>query len=111
MIEPESGFEDGAVLRGCTYRYRGLDAVAIIERCREMEKRIYGIDAFEITDQTTRIADYIDYTGKSYDNWGASQYYLKYHIKKNADSGHWEEALQFVKDRNDKDWLYEIVHE
>lgn len=111
MKELDKEFVDKGILQGRTYVFRGEDALAIIEKCRQMKKMIYGIDAFRITDQITQIVDYTDYTNRAYQSFNDSQYYAKYHVKKNADSGHWEEAIHFVKDRMNAGYFFEIVHE
>jgi hypothetical protein len=111
MDEILEEFKNKGVLRGLTYRFLGKYALAIIGKCREMNKVIYGIDVFEITNVSTQIIDYVDYSGKSYKEFDSSKYYEKYHVKKNIDAGHWEEASRFIKDRMNSGYYFEIVYE
>jgi hypothetical protein len=50
-------------------------------------------------------------SGRIYDEFDPSEYFKIYHVKKNRDIGHWEEAKQYVRDRADNGWVFEISYE
>jgi hypothetical protein len=104
-------FKAKGILRGLTYRFKANDALDIIQKCRILHKRILGIEAFIITEKITQVQEYIDYSSSSYDNMDESIYYSKFHVRKNIDAGHWLEAEQFVRDRMNKGWVFEINYE
>lgn len=104
-------FKDKAIMHGEIYTFKSSDAIAIIQRCRKLGHKVYGIDAFEIKEPYIQPMDYSDYTGDAYKNYDPEKYYQKYHAKKNFDLGHWEEAIQFIKDRSNEGWYFEVVYE
>lgn len=103
-------FKDKAINHGGIYLFETIDAIAVIERCRELEKRILGIDAFEISGQYIQPMDYSDYSDANYEDLDPDKYYQRFHIKQNIDTGHWEKAKQFIRDRANKGWVFEIVY-
>jgi len=111
MDEIEKKFHDKAIIRGDEYLFPAQDALRVIESCFEKSKKIYGIDAFLITEHTMQIVDYIDYTTIGYKDFDELKYFSKYHVKKNSDAGHWLEAEQFIKDRVNNRWVFEIVYQ
>lgn len=98
-------------IRGGQYLFDTDDSIAIIERCRERDKKILGIDAFKDYGSQIEMMDYVYYEGKGYDNFDPAKYFDKYHIKKNSDAGHWQEATQFIRDRKDQGRVFEIVYD
>ncbi len=103
-------FENKAVHYRNEILFHELDAIPLIQRCQKLNKKILGIDAFELKSPGIQPKDYFDYTG-FYDDFDPEQYFQKYHVKKYTDSGRWADAIQFVKDRAYKGWLFEIVYE
>jgi hypothetical protein len=104
-------FKEKGILRARTYYFKANNALVIIQKCRILHKRILGIEAFIVAENITQVQEYIDYSSSSYDNMDESIYYSKFHVRKNSDAGHWLEAEQFIKDRINKGWLFEIVYE
>jgi hypothetical protein len=104
-------FKERGIFKARSYYFKANDALDIIQKCRILNKIIFGIDAFIITDRITQIIDYIDYSSSRYEIMDESIYYAKFHIRKNSDAGHWLEAEQFVKDRADRELFFEITHE
>ncbi len=92
------------------YVFSAENALALIEKCHEINRIIYGIDVFR-TKEANEIVDYIDYSAKYYELFNPIEYLRKFHIEKNKDSGHWEEAKQFIKDRMNSGYYFEIVYE
>ena len=114
MDEIEEEFQHIAIIRGKTYRYKPEDALAVLAKCRQLNKRILGLDAFIIGDHYTQpsMEHSTDYTGIDYDKKDEVEYYRKYHAPKNSDNGmHWTEAEQFIKDRINAGFVFEIVYE
>ena len=91
------------------YLFRADDATAKIKRCRELNKKIHGIDVFK-NEEGNEIVDYIDYTTIGYREWEPSKYYEKFHIEKDKDIGHWEEAKKFLEDRMHSEYVFELVY-
>jgi hypothetical protein len=107
----DAEFLSRGILLGRTYTFNSDDSLAIIERCRQMDRVIYGIESLIITDKITQVVDYMDYTAIYYFEFDKDKYFEKYHIAKESDRGHWAEAKQFVLDRKDEGLWFEIDHE
>jgi hypothetical protein len=104
-------FENKGVRQGPDYYiFHGNEAIAVIERCRELNRKIYGIDVFR-TEEGNEIVDYIDYTNIGYRDFDPARYFDEFHIEKDKDVGHWEEAKQFIKDRINSGYYFEVVYE
>jgi hypothetical protein len=86
------------------------DAILLIQKCRELNIKILGVETFILNPPYTQPMDYFDYTG-DYDDFEPKEYEKKYHIKKYTDSGRWADAIQFVKDHAGQGWLFEIEYE
>ena len=56
MTKIEDEFRDVGVIRGMTLMLKPSDAVAFVRRCRELQVKVLGLDAFHLTD-TTRQPD------------------------------------------------------
>jgi hypothetical protein len=87
------------------------DAIEIIKKCQELNRKILGIETFVLDPPYIEPMDDFDYTSIYYKNFDPEVYFTKYHICKNADLGHWAEATQFIKERSDRGWLFEIDYE
>lgn len=112
VIEKE--FHDIAIIHHKLFLYRPLDAIKVIERCRELNKVVYGIDAFKLWEGDRiqpSMEHSIDYSGISYNQFEPDKYQVMYHIAKNADSGHWKEAIQFIMNRMELGYVFEIVYQ
>jgi hypothetical protein len=106
--EIEIEFFDKAIVHGGEKTYQVDDAIAIVEKCRELHKRITGIEAFKITYNSIQPIDYMSYSGVGYEKINTELYYAKHHIRKNSDEGHWQEAEQWLKNRASEGWTFEI---
>lgn len=110
----EKQFKDTSIIHHNIFLFRPYDALAVIEKCRSLNKKIYGIDAFNLFENgkiQPVMEQSIDYTSKGYEYFDEFKYYSNYHIRKNCDVGHWDEAEQFIKDRINDKWVFEIVYE
>ncbi|MFZ7133300.1 MAG: hypothetical protein ACOWWR_13190 [Eubacteriales bacterium] len=96
------------VIRGKTKYYTAEGALEIISKCEKLNKKISGIEVLLITDKIIQSKDYIDYTAIYYKQYDPLEYQKKYHVKKNSTEGHWEEAIQFIKDRMNSGYFFEI---
>lgn len=90
LIEKEFGCK--AVIRGRLYFYRPDDAIAVIEKCKQYNMRVLGIDAFICTNDTTQpVSEHsVDYS------W-------------TPDS--WPKAAEFIRKRADLGLVFEIVYD
>jgi hypothetical protein len=115
MDEIKREFFDRAVIHRGEITFKVEDALAIIDKCREKGRRIIGFEVFLIekteNGQTIRPMEYRPYSGKSYDGYNPEKYIATYHVNKNADAGHWEEAKQFIIDRASKGWVFRVAYE
>jgi hypothetical protein len=91
--------------------YTPQDTLDVIDRCRQLGKKILGFEAFIIRNDFIQPQDYFSYYPDTYDKYDPTEYFKQYHIKKNTDIGHWEEAKQYVRDRADNGWVFEIDYE
>ena len=104
-------FENKAIKDRNEILFREKDAIQLIQKCHELNKKILGIETFILDPPYIQPMDYFDYTSSAYDTFDPEQYYQKYHVKKYTDSGRWADAIQFVKDRIGRGWLFEIDYE
>jgi hypothetical protein len=104
-------FKDKAVIDRNEILFHEQDTIQLIQRCREQNKKILGIETFILDPPYIQPMDFYDYTSLYYANFDPEQYFQKYHIKKYTDSGRWADAIQFVKDRIGRGWLFEIDYE
>ena len=93
IIEQE--FKTKGILRGNAYRYQLEDAIAIINRCKELNKRILGIDSFIITEKVTQ--PFLEHS-------------IDFKIASDNDNI-WDEAISFVKSKGNMGFVFEIVYE
>jgi hypothetical protein len=103
-------FGNKVIKRRKEFFFKPDDAIAFIERCRELRKIIIGIEAFQIIDQFIQPMDYISYNSLVYDEFDKKQYFEKYHVEKNSDAGHWQEAIRFVQDRMINGWVFTFTY-
>jgi hypothetical protein len=104
-------FKDKAVIDWNEIMFHEHDAIQIIQKCQKLNKKILGIEAFRIMPQGIQPMDYFDYTARFYADFEPSRYFEMYHVKKYTDIGHWTEAIQFIKDRIGRGWLFEIDYD
>jgi hypothetical protein len=104
-------FEHKAIKDRNEILFREQDAIELIQRCRKLNKKILGIETFILDPPYIQPMDDFDYTSSDYDDFEPEAYYQKYHIRKYTDSGRWADAIQFVKDRFGRGWLFEIDYE
>jgi len=93
IIEDE--FKDRAIIRGKTPRYEYIDALAVMNRCKELNRKILGIDAEHRTQPVMEHS--IDYSLPT--------------SPKGSDDGNWSDAIKFMRDKANKGFVFEIVYE
>jgi hypothetical protein len=104
-------FFNRAIISGGEWAYMPKDSPDIIDRCRQLGTKITGFDAFIIRPGFIQPQDMMSYYPETYDKIDPAEYLMTYHIKKNTDVGHWEEAKQWIRDRADNGWVFEIDYE
>jgi hypothetical protein len=104
-------FFNRAIISGGEIAYAPEDSLDLIDRCRQLGKKILGFEAFIIRNDFIQPQDWISYYPDEYEPIDPEVYLKTYHIKKNTDIGHWEEAKQYVRDRADNGWVFEIAYE
>lgn len=104
MSKIEKEFYKKAIIRGGLSFFRPCDALNVIERCHQLNKKILGIDAFIVKGKKYQpvMEQSIDYSDENY---------LKYQKSLNIDGGHWAEAKEFIQDRINTEYVFEIVYE
>jgi hypothetical protein len=93
----ETEFHDKAIIQGKIFMYSPQSAITVVKRCRELNKFIYGLDAFKLWERSRiqPLMEYsIDYTSINYPKYDPKEYKRRCHVTKNADAGHWLEAKQ-----------------
>lgn len=80
-----------AILRGNLIFFHPNEAILVINRCKEHNRIILGIDAFKITENTTQpFSEHsVEFSGKS--------------------GGNWLESKKFIEERETKGLVFEIV--
>jgi hypothetical protein len=104
-------FFNREINEGGELAYAPEDSLDVIERCRQFGKKILWLEAFIINNDYIQPQDYISYYPDEYDELEPDEYYKRYHIQKNSDTGHWEEAKQYIRDRAVYGWVFEINYE
>jgi hypothetical protein len=91
----ETEFLKKAVIRGGVHMYNAFDAIDVNSMCEQHGWQILGIDSFIITEHQTRpLMDHaLDCSINKSENW------------------YWYEAKQFVKERADLGYYFEIVYD
>ena len=98
MDEIVSELKDKGILIGHTYVFRPPEAISLINKCRQMNRNILGIDVFKISEKGNQIVDYIDYSSGEFKTNNVQ------------DIGFWDEAEQYIMNRINTDYLFEIVY-
>lgn len=91
----EAKFLKKAIIRGGVHMYNAPDAIDVISMCEQHGWPIVGIDSFIVTENQTR--PLIDHM-------------LDCSVTRN-ENGYWYEAKQFVKERADFGYYFEIVYD
>ncbi|WP_346353354.1 hypothetical protein [Azotosporobacter soli] len=91
----EAKFLKKAIIRGGVHMYKASDAVEIISMCEQNRWAILGIDSFIVTKYQTR--PLMNHT-------------LDCSIARN-ENGYWYEAKQFVNDRVNRGYYFEIIYD
>jgi hypothetical protein len=86
-------FAHRGILRGGTLIMCPPDAIAMVERARELNVPVLGVDGFWITDETTQpdLEHTLDTGGNPADGW--------------------DEAAQFIAERADLGLMFEVVED
>ena len=94
MKDIESEFVDVSVVHLNMRMYYPKDAIRFINRCKELNKRVLGIDAFIVKGEAIQpsMENSVDYSIL------------------NDKKGHWNEAEEFVKNYINKEYVFEIVY-
>jgi hypothetical protein len=112
LIEKE--FLNRAVNHGGEYLLLPEDAIIFVERCKELKLKILALEAFHLYSdgriQPDMGAD-MYYDDTYFSEIDDEIYFVKYHIKKNADIGHWEEAKQFIKEKINSNYYFEVYYQ
>jgi hypothetical protein len=90
-------FFNREINRGGELAYFPQDSLDVIERCCQLGKRILGLEAFIINESFIQPQDYVAYAPRSEGG--------------TANGGRWQEATQFVLERADRGWVFEISRE
>lgn len=96
--EIETEFKSKASVRGGLLLFHPADAIAIVSRCRSEKLRILGIDGFLITENTTQplMESSVDFSSKS---------------RTKLTEDNWQEAEEFLRQRESSGLVFEIVIE
>jgi hypothetical protein len=103
-------FLDKATIHRGDITYSEEDALEIVDRCKEENLKITYIEAYLITIRSIHPTDYMPYNDSSYFDYPPDLYQERYHVSKNADTGHWQEAKQWIRDRANQGWTFEIYY-
>ncbi|MCL6600923.1 MAG: hypothetical protein K6T81_19635 [Alicyclobacillus macrosporangiidus] len=96
MDEIELELSKRGIKRGGTYLLSPSDALDVVKRCRELNIRILGIDAFKLTDHTTQ---------------PVLEHSVDFSLTQDTGKGSWFEAETFIKERFHLGLMFEIVCE
>lgn len=80
-----------AILRGNLIFFHPNEAILLIKKCEDQNRRILGIDAFRITENTTQpVSEHsIDFSG--------------------INDGNWKSSIKFIEERATIGLVFEIV--
>jgi hypothetical protein len=98
MSRIEDEFRNMGTFRGGVLMLRPHDAIRMVQRCRERQVRILGIDAFFLTDHTTQPSMEQSIDLSDFDPSRNSM-------------NCWDQAATFLEDRKTEDLFFEIVME
>ncbi len=91
----EQVFAGRGIKRGCTLYLKASDALDFIEAAHQAKAPVLGVDAFIITETTTQpLMDHILYCSIEYAP---------------SDIDTWSAARDFVEERRDSGFMFEIV--
>lgn len=95
MDSIEKEFQHRAIVRNNIFLFRAIDAITVIKRCEELNKKLHGIDAFRLKEPCIQPAteESIDYSNTL-----------------NSD-GYWADAALFIEKRLNKDLVFEIIYD
>jgi hypothetical protein len=87
-------FYHKALIYSGMHLYFNSGAIEVITRCKELNKKINAIEAFRI--RTSGIQP-----SQIHSTW----------FKCNSDNGFWKEAIDFIKIREDTEFVFEIFYD
>ena len=93
----EEKFKDVLIDYDRIILYHPKDALNVIEECRKLKKNIYGIDAFKLYENNTKIQPFMEYSI----DFSSS----------NIIGGYWDESKAFIKKQTDDELVFEIVYD
>ena len=77
--------------------YHSKDAIKVIEECRCQNRNIYGIDAFKLYENNTKIQPFMEHS-------------IDFSVN-GVIGGYWDEAIDFINRQTDEELVFEIVYE
>lgn len=100
LDEIELEYFNRAIIHHGIFLFHPSEAIAVIGRCRELKRPVFGINAFLLLDK-----------GKIQPNRGESVDYSQGdHSSEFLDGGYWSAAIQHIKNRSNADFFFEVVY-
>jgi hypothetical protein len=90
LIEKE--FSSRAIIRGGIYLFQQSDAIDVVNKCKEQQYNILGVDSFEIIGNSIMPKEILD-------------------CSINAKEGNWSEAIRFILEPINQGLVFEIVYD
>lgn len=90
LIEKE--FSSRAIIRGGIYLFQQSDAIDVVNKCKEQQYNILGVDSFEIIGNSILPKEILD-------------------CSINAKEGNWSEAIRFILEPINQGLVFEIVYD
>ena len=90
LIEKE--FSGRAIIRGGIYLFQQSDAIDVVNKCKELQLNILGVDSYEIIGNSILPKEILD-------------------CSINANEGNWSEAIRFIQEPFNQGLVFEIVYD
>ena len=90
LIEKE--FSGRAIIRGGIYLFQQSDAIDVVNKCKEQQYNILGVDSFEIIGNSILPKEILD-------------------CSINVKEGNWSEAIRFILEPINQGLVFEIVYD
>lgn len=89
----ENEFAQKAIIRGGTFLFRKSDAIDLINKCKELNMNILGIESFEIINNSIKPKEILDCSvDESY-------------------GGHCSLAIEFIQQPFNQNLVFEVVYD
>ncbi len=89
LIEKE--FRNRAIIREGTYLFKASDAIDVVNKCKELQLSILGVDSFEII--------------------GKSILPKEIYNCSNVNKGNWINAIRFIQEPFNQGLVFEVVYD